>query len=328
MENSQIVKQENQGPASMVVGGHPPAPQNNAVAIMSSKETQEIQASLVVAKQFPRDVAHCLESIKVSCGRSRLAEQALYSYSRGGTDITGPSIRLAEAIAQHYGNLEFGWREINRGLDPDGVGYSDVVAFAWDLQTNVRRPQNFRVRHWRDTRSGGYSLKDERDIYELLANMAQRRVRACIIAVIPGDIFDEAVAQCETTLKATADTSPENLKKIIKVFAEFKVTQAQIEARIQRKLESITPAQVVQLKKIYSSLKDGMSTPEDWFESKAKATAATAEPVDPFAASKEKQKDAAKPEAEAPATEKQEASAPSKEAEKTQATNIDDEELF
>lgn len=326
MKDSQIVKQENQGPASMVVGGHAPTPQNNAVAIMSSKETQEIQASLVVAKQFPRDVAHCLESIKVSCGRSRLAEQALYSYSRGGTDITGPSIRLAEAIAQHYGNLEFGWREINRGVDPDGVGYSDVVAFAWDLQTNVRRPQNFRVRHWRDTRNGGYSLKDERDIYELLANMAQRRVRACIIAVIPGDIFDEAVAQCETTLKATADTSPENLKKIIKVFAEFKVTQAQIEARIQRKLESITPAQVVQLKKIYSSLKDGMSTPEDWFESKAKATAATVEPVNPFQKSEEPKEDA-QPKEEAP-NQQEEASAPAKEAEKPQAANTEDEELF
>lgn len=298
-------------PASMVVGGQSPAYQNNAVAIMSSKETQEIQASLVIAKQFPRDVAHCLEAIKVSCGRPRLAEQALYSFSRGGTDITGPSIRLAEAIAQHYGNLEFGWREINRGVDPDGVGYSDVVSFAWDLQTNVRRPQNFRVRHWRDTKKGGYPLKDERDIYELLANMAQRRVRACIIAVVPGDIFDEAVAQCEATLKATADTSPENLRKIVKAFSEYGVTQQQIEARIQRKLESITPAQVVQLKKIYSSLKDGMSTPGDWFDSEAKAMAETVESIDPFAKTK-----------------KQDATAKEKDAGKAKANNNNEDETL
>jgi hypothetical protein len=57
------------------------------------------------------------------------------------------------------------------------------------------------------------------------------------------------------------------MKKLIAAFEQFAVTKEQIEARIQRKLDSITAAQVIALRKIYNSLKDGMSKSEDWFES-------------------------------------------------------------
>jgi hypothetical protein len=39
-----------------------------------------------------------------------------------------------------------------------------------------------------------------------------------------------------------------------------------IEKRIQRRLDAMTPALMVQLGKVYNSLKDGMSTIADWFE--------------------------------------------------------------
>jgi len=255
--------------------------QNNTVALATGRQAHEVQAALVIAKKFPRDVQKALEAIKVTCARKGLAEQAVYQYARGGTNITGPSIRLAEAVAQHYGNIEFGFREIDRGLDENGVTYSVVEAYCWDQQSNVRKPLSFRVPHWRDTKKGGYLLTDERDIYELVANMAQRRVRACIMSVIPGDIFDDAVAQCEATLHAQADCSAENIKKFLSKFEEMKVTRAQIEKRIQRKIDSITPAQLVQLRKIYKSIQDGMSYPKDWFEAPEEA-ARPSEPINPF----------------------------------------------
>jgi hypothetical protein len=122
------------------------------------------------------------------------------------------------------------------------------------------------VRHWRDTKSGGYKLKDERDIYELCANQAQRRLRACILASIPGDVTEAAMNQAETSLKAKADTSPEAMAKMLEAFAPFGVTKEHVEKRIQRRLDAITPAQVVSLKRIYASLRDDMSTPAEWFD--------------------------------------------------------------
>src|SRR5262249_48058642 len=155
-------------------------------------------------------------------------------------DIHARPIRLAEVLAQRWGNIESGVREVARH-----DGYSECLAYAWDLETNFIDKREFQVRHWRDTRQGGYQLRDERDIYELIANMGARRKRAAMLAVIPGDVVEAALEQCERTMQARADTSPEGIKKLVDAFAEFGVTQAQIETRIQRRLEAIRPAQVV-----------------------------------------------------------------------------------
>ena len=40
---------------------------------------------------------------------------------------------------------------------------------------------------------------EDRDIYELEANMSARRIRACILQMIPGDVTDAAVAACRMT---------------------------------------------------------------------------------------------------------------------------------
>lgn len=256
----------------------PPKPSGTMTAAMESRESQQVQVAMLAAKRFPRDEKHCLDQILNSCSRETLASQALYSFARGGTDIAGPSIRLAEAIAGKWGNMECGWRELDRRKDESGAGVSSIECYAWDMETNTRVPRVFTVRHWRDTRQGGYALTDERDIYELCANQAARRLRACILAVVPGDIVEEAVKQCEATLAASADTGPEAQKNILTAFQQFGVTKAQIEARIQRRIDAITAAQVVTLRKIRASLKDGMSSPEDWFE----PAKPTGEVIDPF----------------------------------------------
>lgn len=222
----------------------------------------EVQAAMVLARQFPRDEQRALDKMLVAFQRQGLAEAALYSYSRGGQEITGPSIRAAEAIAQQWGNLQFGIRELSQSS-----GESTVEAFAWDVETNVRQVKAFQVPHTRYTKSkGNTKLTDPRDIYELVANQGARRLRACILGVIPGDIIEAVVNQTDETLKAKADTSPAALKKLEDAFSGFGVNKEMIEKKIQRRLDTITPAQIVNLRKIYNSLKDGMSKPSDWFE--------------------------------------------------------------
>jgi hypothetical protein len=144
---------------------------------MQSREMAETQAKYMMAQHFPRDVIGNVDKIMNAFTRPNLAEKSQYQFARGGSDIVGPSIRAAEAIAQQWGNMEFGFRELARNVGADGVPYSEVEAFAVDLESRNRRPMQFIVKHWRDTKKGGYKLTDERDIYELVANQAQRRVR-------------------------------------------------------------------------------------------------------------------------------------------------------
>ena len=227
----------------------------------STHELAEMQAQIFLAKQFPRDQRQSTENILTACQRPGLANVAVYSYARGGTNITGPSIRLAEEIARNWGNLECGWNELEREFDK-----SKVRAFAWDKQTNVLKTLVFYVPHYRTTRLERKRITDERDLYELLANQAARRMRNCILALIPGDVIDAAVDQCQRTMVTHVDISPESIKKLVDAFSAFGVTKAQIEKRIQRRIDAITPAQFVKMREIYTSLNDGMSDPADWFE--------------------------------------------------------------
>jgi hypothetical protein len=241
---------------------------------LQSRENAEVLAMVAMAKRFPRDQAAAADRIRNAFTRTTLAEKAQYQFARGGSDIIGPSIHSAQAMAQQWGNLSNGWREVSRSVGPDGVGVSEVEAFCVDYESTNRESITFVVRHWRDTKRGGYALKDERDVYELCANQAQRRKRACILAQIPSDVTEMAMEQASVTLKTSADTSPEAMHKMVAAFGEFGVTKEQIEKRIQRRLDSIQPAQVVALKRIYVSLRDEMSTPADWFEIEAEQAAA------------------------------------------------------
>lgn len=232
---------------------------------MTQAESQramiEVMTGFEVARRFPRDPALAMSAILAECNRPSLAEVAIYEFARGGSKISGPSIRLLEAVARHWCHIQAGFRVLERRN-----GSSSIQAYARDLQSNTLVERVFDVKHWRDTKQGGYMLKDERDIYELEANMAQRRVRACMEGLIPGDVMDAAIAQCELASKTNVDISPEGLKKMLNAFAPFGVNKAMIEARIQCKLEAIKPVQAVTLRKQFMSLKDGMATAEDFFD--------------------------------------------------------------
>lgn len=237
-------------------------PSHNAIADSDQQRSiAEVQSAMVIAKRFPRDQVAAVDRILQACTRPTLAESALYSYSRGGSDITGPSIRMAEALAQSWGNVQFGIRELDQRN-----GESTVQAFAWDIETNTRREMTFQVPHIRHTKKGSYKLEDPRDIYEMVANQGARRLRACILGIIPGDVTEAAVKQCEVTLVTKAEVTPERLQSLMEKFAAFHVTKEMLEKRIQRRIDAMTPALMVQLGKIYNSLRDGMSAASDWFE--------------------------------------------------------------
>lgn len=236
------------------------APMSVHQAAMVARETQVVQGKIISAKHYPRDQGQALKRIESACQRVKLAEQAMYSYSRGGQEITGPSIRLAEVLAQNWGNLEFGFREIERRN-----GESVVLAYCWDLETNVTRALDFIVPHVRETKKGSYTITSERDIYEMIANQAQRRVRSSILAVMPGDIVEAAIEACEKTLNSVEDLAARR-SAIVKSFHELEISVDAIERRIGKKVSALSMTDFVQLKKIYNSLRDGMSKPEDWFE--------------------------------------------------------------
>ena len=228
-----------------------------------ARATQEIQAALLIAQRFPRDEINAKKRILQACQRKGLAELAEYEYSRGGTKITGPTIDLLRAIASRWGHVDWGWREVER---KDGA--SIVRCQAWDMQSGARAYREFSVEHWRDTQAGGYRLEDERDIYELLANVAARRVRSCLEEVIDSDIVADAVEQCRKTLKEgeKIPLKERAVKMLLEFESRFSVSKAEIELRLGNALEGISENQFASLRRVFKSLSDGVGKKEDYFK--------------------------------------------------------------
>jgi hypothetical protein len=240
---------------SMVASPAPRAP-------LANREAQEVQAAVFMAKQFPRDENMALARINQSCQRIGLASKAVYTYPRGGQNVTGPSIRLAEAMAHAWGNIQCGVVELEQR-----PGESVCMAYCWDVETNTRDCRTFTVPHVRSTKNGLQTLTDPRDIYELVANQGARRKRACILAVIPKDIVDYAVDCCQRTL-ASGHKEPliDRLRNLVTHFQKtFSVPLESIERYMGYKLDAFTETDGATLAGIFNALKDGAAKREDYF---------------------------------------------------------------
>lgn len=228
-----------------------------------SRAAQEVQASMVVAKKFPRDEEKAFARIMKACQRRALAEDAVYSFPRGGQTVSGPSIRMAEVLAQNWGNIDFGIIELDQK-----DGQSTMMSYALDYETNTKSTKIFTVKHIREKRGGNVTLTDPRDIYEMTANQGARRLRACILAVIPGDIVDSAVKACDETL-AKGGTGPiiDRIRAMLVKFEGIGVNKEMIEKRIGHKIDTMTESEVVIMGKIYKSITDNMASKDQYFES-------------------------------------------------------------
>lgn len=238
-------------------------PVSGMAQYQESKELSEIKGKMFLARQFPRDPDYSLQNVLRECERPELAQSATYEFPRGDSVVKGPSIRLVEVLARHWGNIDCGITEVD---SKDGM--TTIKCYAWDLQTNVSDEKTFTVKHERSTKKGSYKLTDERDIYEAVANKGARRKRACLLAVMPGWYVDAALAACEKTLSAsiTDGKSMEDvISSIVSAFGEFGITPEQISDKLSKPVDKLSKNDVVKLRHLYSAIKDGFVKATDSF---------------------------------------------------------------
>ena len=224
--------------------------------------TAEAQGKLVIAKRFPRNEAQAYAGVREACKSLSFAEVSSFSYNRGGSKVTGPTIRLAELCARHWGNIEFGLRELSQR-----PGETEMEAYAWDVERNVVTRQGFVVKHLRDKSGGATKLTQQRDIYEVAANMGARRLRARIMAILPPD-FVEAAEQCRKTLENGGQGEIPLAKRIdalVERFASIGVSVKMLEDRLEHPLADSLPAEFADLQQIFRSIKDGYTEAHEWF---------------------------------------------------------------
>lgn len=202
---------------------------SQATVIEQSRAIAEVQGALVVAQQRPRDVPEAIRKALESCRTKEVAEGAFYKYTRGGATISDASIHLAAELARVWGNVIYGIAELARD---DSGAKSEMLAYAWDLETNTRVQTGFIVPHYRDKTGGPARLTDMRDIYENNANQGARRLRECIFRILPPHLKEQAKAACFKTLQGDGMKPLAQLvAEAITAFEQIGISRARIEAK-------------------------------------------------------------------------------------------------
>lgn len=266
MESEEIMTQE-QSPNMPAMHGGVMAQMDKinqgTVAIEASRAIAEAQGKLVIAKRFPRDEVEAYAKAIEACQRPTMAAKAFYSFPRGGQTVEGPTIRFAEELARCWGNIDYGIKELSQD-----DGKSEMQAYAWDLETNAQSVQNFTNPHKREQGKKMVNLTSQRDIYENNANMATRRLRSRILAILPSWFVEDAIEECKKTLAGRNDTPLiDRVKKMVVAFAKIGVTQEQIEKRLKKKIDTMNADDFVEYTGIYNAIKQGESKIAEWFES-------------------------------------------------------------
>lgn len=254
---------------------------SEAAKVEQTRAVAEVAAAVRVAQDFPRDMSKAIAQMRMSCSQKSLADRAFYSLPRAGGRVEGSTVHLARELARCFGNVQYGMKETHRD---DEKGESEVLAYAWDVENNVRQERGFIVPHARMKDKQRQALTDLADIANNNNSIAARALRECILTLLPVWFRDEAEAIAADALKGDVKGKPlpQQIADAVAGFeAEFNVSAAQIETRLARPRSKWTAVDLGTLRVIFSEMKRGEKSVEDEFPEKPlDLTALPSAPID------------------------------------------------
>lgn len=272
-------------PQQLVVGADEMATQTGI-----AEARAEVEARFALAYKFPRDPDVARSRILKDCRRPRFAEDALYAIRRGGTTITGPSIRMVEAMLLSWGNV------YSKSL----ITHEDhekrkIRNFVTDLERNVTFDQEMivpKTKERRSIRDGEKPLSTRMnhsgqmlyilpstpdDVRQLEGAMVSRAIRNNGKRIIPSDILAEAIELINQTRRDRTAEDPDAARKaLVDSFASLNIGADDLKEYLGHGLEKCTPAQLDELRLDYVALREGNTTWQELLAEKKKGREAKA----------------------------------------------------
>jgi len=270
-----------------------------AAEAVAARETALVQARFVVAIQRPRDTMQFRDRLLHECKRPGFAEVAMYKRPVGKKKVgkdwveqfaEGPSIRMIETCLQLYRNVQSTSATVYDGSDLRVVkvvviDFENNISFEQEVnvpkQVEKRQVQDYKTKEWGPP-SGreilGQRINSEGDITYLVAAtddeviikqaaLVSKALRTCGQRLLPRDVIEEAIAQIRETRAAEVKKDPDAAKKkMADAFSQLGVTPSDIAAYIGHSIDRATPAEIVKLREIYSSIKNEEATWEEFVQ--------------------------------------------------------------
>jgi hypothetical protein len=206
-----------------------------------------------------------------------MAERAQYSFPRGNKTINGPSIDSAREIARIWGNMRHG-----SGIVAEEGDKVHIRGFAHDLETNnyAAFEDKFSKKVQRKDRDGNpvWRDADERELRELVGKRGSILIRNAIFEILPRDLVDEAMNKANETMTKAArgeltQSREEAVRRLAVAFDSIGVTTDMLSKRLGHDLALLAEDELVDLRKVFASIRDGNSRREEHFDLKGGSVA-------------------------------------------------------
>lgn len=236
-----------------------------------AKATADIQSRWIMAMKNPRNVHQVRALLKKECTRPSFAKAAIYSVPRGGARIEGLSIRFAEAAMRISGNMSC---EAQTLFEDDEQQLIRITAT--DFETNATWMRDIKVPKTierKQLKSGQRPIRTrinsqnepvylveatDDDIAMKAASAISKASRTAILRLIPGNVLDEMKELCKRTMNDAAARDPDGERRqIIDAFAGMSIMPEQLEEYLDHSIDQTAPQEIVELRFLFVSLRDG-----------------------------------------------------------------------
>jgi hypothetical protein len=257
-------------------------------------ERANTDIQIATAKKYPRVLSKVkADMLTFATLDEETAESCFYTLPRGGKEIQGPSVRLAEIAVWAYGNLRAGARPIHvqaHGDNPHVV----VQAVAHDLERNTLITIEKRRRI---LKKRGRETVDEDDIMLAVNACASIAFRDAVFKVVPLSLIKPVYEAARKVAIGDASSLASKRAKVIDRLKKMGATEDRILAAVgARTIEDIDGDKLGTLIGIGTALKEGEIKLEEAFPAPVKMAEVAA--ATPF--KKKDQPAPAQPEPNAP----------------------------
>lgn len=249
-----------------------------AISVAASAKA-EIESAFIIALKMPRSIQQARIEIADSCKNVEFAGKAIYKKPVAGKFIEGPSIRFAEEMIRSWGNIKVQHVTI---YEDEVKRISRIVVM--DLQKNISYSAHIVVEKIVERKNGKnrevvgerVNSKNERvfivkatddEIRNKELTMVSKEIRNASLRLIPQYIIDEAMAVARKTLaKGVSSDVASAMKPLLEGFAELNIKPNDLEQYLGHKVETVSPAELLNLRAVYTTIKDGEATWQSYIE--------------------------------------------------------------
>jgi hypothetical protein len=217
------------------------------------------------------------------CSRPGFAAVARY-LKPIGKGVEGPSIRFAETAIRLMGNISVDQmtvyddreKRIVRVTVVDcetNTPYSSDVTIEKSVERSFVRDGDEVIRARTNSRGKMVYLipATEDDLLNKQNALVSKAIRSNGLRLVPGDIIDEAMEQVAATQRDQNAQDPDRSKrKLFDAFTQIGITVTQVKAYLGHDAETLTEKELLDLRAIYSGIRDGDTTWQEAMQSKAK----------------------------------------------------------